>query len=75
MKYLNIREMRADLGKLDNLVEAERELIITRNKKAIARVLPVHNAKPRPSHADLRALQAATAISSASLVRQDRDAR
>lgn len=45
MKHLNIREMRSNLGKLDILVEEEQELIITRNKLPIARVLPVHPAK------------------------------
>ena len=38
MKQLNIREMRSVLGKLDVLVEEQQELIITRNKQAIARI-------------------------------------
>jgi antitoxin (DNA-binding transcriptional repressor) of toxin-antitoxin stability system len=75
MKDVSIREMRSNLGNLDNLLAAENELIITHNKKAIARVLPVHNVKPRPSHVDLRALQTATAISSASLIHRDRGER
>ncbi len=75
MKHLNIREMRSSLGKLDMLVEEEQELIITRNKQAIARVLPVHAAKKRPSHADLRLLQQCSTITSEELIRQDRDER
>ena len=45
MKQLNIREMRSVLGKLDVLVEEQQELIITRNKQAIARVLPIQGIK------------------------------
>jgi hypothetical protein len=75
MKHLNIREMRSNLGKLDILVDEEQELIITRNKQAIARVLPVHITKTRPSHAELRALQCHSEIASEDLIRQDRDER
>ena len=75
MKHLNIREMRSSLSKLDILVEEEQELIITRNKLAIARILPVHPAKKRPSHADLRLLQGCGATFSEDLIRQDRDER
>jgi antitoxin (DNA-binding transcriptional repressor) of toxin-antitoxin stability system len=75
MKHLNIREMRSNLGKLDVLVEAEQELIITRNKQASARVLPMQTTKQRPTHADLRALQLENNIASELLIRQDRDER
>lgn len=75
MQHLNIREMRSILGKLDSLVEEQQELIITRNKQAIARVLPVHPPKKRPSHSDLRLLQQASVIASEDLIRQDRDER
>lgn len=75
MRYLNIREMRSLLGKLDELVEEQQELIITRNKKEIARVLPVHVKKKRPTHAQLRKLTEGSEISSAALIRQDRDER
>ncbi|MGD0958473.1 MAG: prevent-host-death protein [Methylomonas sp.] len=75
MKHLNIREMRSCLGKLDKLVEEEQELIITRNKQAIARVLPVNAAKKRPRHAELRLLQHGGAMTSEDLIRQDRDER
>lgn len=75
MRNLNIREMRSILGKLDSLVEAEQELIITRNKRAIARVLPVRPVMKRPTHADLRNQQQDSDVSSAALIRQDRDER
>lgn len=54
MQQLNIREMRNILGTLDQLVEQEQEIIITRHKKVIARILPMQPTKKRPSHADLR---------------------
>ena len=76
MKQLNIREMRSVLGKLDVLVEEQQELIITRNKQAIARVLPIKGTKKRPNHADLRSLQQGHLKSaSEELIRQDRDER
>jgi antitoxin (DNA-binding transcriptional repressor) of toxin-antitoxin stability system len=75
MRNLNIREMRNLLGKLDSLVEEEQELIITRNKQAIARILPVQPSKRRPTHAKLRGLQRIGDLSSADLIRQDRDDR
>ncbi|MCD2449360.1 type II toxin-antitoxin system Phd/YefM family antitoxin [Methylicorpusculum oleiharenae] len=75
MRNINIREMRNILGKLDSLVEEEQELVITRNKRAIARVLPMQTAKKRPSHIELRNRQQAGSISSADMIRQDRDER
>jgi antitoxin (DNA-binding transcriptional repressor) of toxin-antitoxin stability system len=75
MLNLNIREMRSLLGKLDSLVEKEQELIVTRNKQAIARILPIQPTKQRPSHADLRRIQRGSEITSADLIRQDRDDR
>jgi antitoxin (DNA-binding transcriptional repressor) of toxin-antitoxin stability system len=75
MRNLNIREMRNLLGQLDSLVEKEQELIVTRNKQAIARILPVKPLKPRPTHTKLRELQQVSKLSSADLIRQDRDDR
>lgn len=76
MKQLNIREMRSVLGKLDVLDEEPQELIITRNKQALARILPIQARKKRPSHSDLRSLQfEATLKGSAELIRKDRDER
>jgi antitoxin (DNA-binding transcriptional repressor) of toxin-antitoxin stability system len=76
MKQLNIREMRSILGKLDVLVEEQQELIITRNKQAIARVLPMQAAKKRPTHTELRSLQTGRLITaSEDLIRHDRDER
>jgi antitoxin (DNA-binding transcriptional repressor) of toxin-antitoxin stability system len=75
MRHLNIREMRSLLGKLDELVEEQQELIITRNKKEIARVLPIQAKRKRPTHDRLRQLTQRSEVSSAELIRQDRDER
>ena len=75
MQYLNIREMRSIPGKLDQLVEEQQELIITRNKREIARVLPIQPKKTPGTCAQLRQLTQTSAISSADLIRLDRDYR
>ena len=74
MQQINIRQMRNLLGKLDQLVEQEQEIIIIRHKQAIARILPMHTVKKRPSHAQLRQLTQ-TIGNSAELIRADRDER
>jgi hypothetical protein len=45
-----------------------------RNKQEIARVLPIIPRKKRPSHAQLRLAQQKSALCSADLIRQDREA-
>jgi antitoxin (DNA-binding transcriptional repressor) of toxin-antitoxin stability system len=74
MQQLNIRQMRNLLGKLDQLVEQEQEIIIIRHKQPIARILPIQTVKKRPSHAELRQLTQ-TMSNSATLIRADRDER
>ncbi len=41
VKELNIREMRANIGRLAELVAVEGELLISRRGQPIARVLPM----------------------------------
>lgn len=74
MKTLSIREMREALGQLDQLVEHEGELIITRRGRAIARVLPFKPQRVMPSHAEHRGRMPRLSPS-AELIREDRDAR
>jgi len=75
MKELNIREMRANIGRLDELVEEAGELVISRRGKRIARVLPVSRRRERPDHADLRRRTALLNTPSAELIRAERDER
>ncbi len=75
MKKLSVREMRANIGRLDELVEEAGELIISRRGQPIARVLPVSRQRQRPDHADLRQRSAPLTTSSADLIRAERDER
>ena len=67
--------MRSELGKLDQLVQLEGELVVTRQGKPIARILPVRGTRSKPSHADLRASMPRLDTPSETLVRDDRDER
>ncbi len=75
MKELNIREMRASLGQLAELVAAEGELVIRRRGEPIARVLPMTQQRLLPDHADLRQRMLLLAKASADLIRAERDER
>ncbi len=75
MKTLSIREMRAALTRLDDLLATEGEIVVTRRGRAVARLLPVRPTRRAPSHADLRAAMPRLAVASEALVREDRDAR
>ena len=75
MKRLSVREVRAELPRLDKLLGNEGEVLITRHGKAIARLLPVRSARPVQSHAALRASMPRLKIGSERLVRTDRDER
>lgn len=73
VKTLTIREMRGALGRLDQIVAREGEILVTRRGRAVARLLPVPSTRPMPSHADLRARMGPLRVPSEVLVRQDRD--
>ncbi len=74
MQQLNIRQMRNLLGKLDQLIEEEQEIVVIRHKQAIARILPMQTAKKRPCHRELRQLTQPV-TNSVDLIRADRDER
>ena len=75
MKRLNIREICANTGRLDELVASEGELVVTRHGEAIARVSPMPENRQWPDHADLRQRTPALKTSSAELIRAERDER
>jgi len=75
MRELNVREMRAKIGQLDQLVAESGELIIRRHGKPVARVLPVTPLRKRPDHADLRRRMEKLNTPSAELIRTERDER
>lgn len=72
MQTINVREMCASIGQLDHLVDEAGELIITRQGKAIARILPIQR-KRRPTHSDLRNRTKCLAVNSETLIRRERD--
>ena len=75
MRSLSVREMRAVLPRLEQILAEEGELVITRNGKPLARVLPTPSREPIPSHADLRSRMPRLEVGSEVLIRQDRDER
>ena len=75
MKKLSVREMRANIGRLDELVDEAGELIISRRGQPIARVLPVSRQRQRPDHADLRRRTPLLTTPSADIIRAERDER
>lgn len=74
MKELSIREMRASLGSLDELLKKEGEVVITRRGRRVARLLPITPKRTIPSHRDLRE-RMPLLRSSDELVRAERDER
>jgi len=72
MKELNVREMRAAISQLEQMVQASGEIIILRRGKPIARVLPVRGGGKRPDHRELRQ-RTGTLAPSEALLREERD--
>jgi prevent-host-death family protein len=75
MRTLSIREMRNELGRLDQLISTEGEILITRRGKPIARLIPAGDTRQKPSHADLRAAMPRLATGSEILLRAERNER
>lgn len=75
MRKISTREMREALPHLEELLAREGELVITRRGEPVARVMPVSEARVRPSHARLRAGMARAERGSEEYVRRDRNAR
>lgn len=75
MRQLSIREVRAELGRLDQVVQQAGEVLITRHGVPLARLLPVKGSRQRPDHAELRAAMPRLETASERLIRQERDER
>jgi antitoxin (DNA-binding transcriptional repressor) of toxin-antitoxin stability system len=75
MNEISIREARNALGHLDEFLAENGEMIITRHGKRIARILPMRENISRPSHDDLRKKMGTFSVSSAELIREERDER
>ena len=75
MKTFTIREVRAALAHLEEILAKEGEVLVTRRGRAVARLLPVRPARAAPSHAKLRAAMPRLSVPSETLVREDRELR
>ncbi len=75
VQTISVREMRNKLGRLDDLVAREKEIIITRHNKPLARILPVKGTKTKPDHRALRESLPCQEIASEILQRADREER
>jgi prevent-host-death family protein len=75
MRQLSVREIRAALTQLEQILEEEGEVVITRRGEPIARVLPAVRKGGIPSHADLRSRMSRVSVGSEVLIRQERDER
>ena len=75
MRSLSIREIRAALGNIEEIVEREGEVLITRHGKPVARIGPVERRRQLPSHRALRESMPPLEVSSAELVRRERNGR
>jgi prevent-host-death family protein len=70
-----VREIRAALPQLEQLLAEEGEVVITRNGRPVARVLPMATAGNIPSGAELRRKMRRLKVGSEVLIREDRNAR
>jgi antitoxin (DNA-binding transcriptional repressor) of toxin-antitoxin stability system len=75
MRTMSIREFRAELGRLGEVLKDEGEVVVTRHGRLIARVLPLGPPRKRPRHDELRASMPRLERGSEEVVRTDRDAR
>jgi len=75
MRTMSIREMRAELGRLGEVLASEGEVVVTRHGRPIARVLPLGAPPKRPRHDELRDAMPRLERGSEEVVRADREAR
>ena len=73
MRTMSIREFRDSLSVLEQIVEKDGEILVTRHGRALAKVVPVNPCRPAPSHADLRASMPYQTVPSEVLIREDRE--
>jgi antitoxin (DNA-binding transcriptional repressor) of toxin-antitoxin stability system len=72
VRELSIREARNSMSRIDELLRKEKEIILTRRGKPIARLVALEPGEV-PSHADLRTEIGPMRRASTELIREDRD--
>lgn len=73
MRSLSIRELREALPSIAEMVESEGEVLLTRHGRPLVKIVSLQPARTAPSHADLRAGMPRMTVSSAEMVRTDRE--
>lgn len=73
MRQMSVRELRNSLASIDELLQQENEVVITRHGRAIAKLVPICRTLRTLSHADLRAAMPRLERPSEELLREDRD--
>lgn len=72
---MSIREAREALTHLEEIIEREGEITVTRHGRPVARIVALHGPRAAPSHADLRASLPRQDVPSEVLLRRERDER
>lgn len=73
MREVSIRELRDALSSLEQMVEREGELVVTRHGRPLAKVVGLHPSREVPTHAELRAGIAYSPVGSEESIRAERD--
>ena len=73
MKTINVRELRAEIPNLRELLEREHELLLVSNGEPVARILPAQRKRNVPSLAEHRAHMPMVKVPSEVLIREERD--
>jgi prevent-host-death family protein len=73
MRAMSIREVRDNLVNIEQVIEREGEVTVTRHGRPVAKIVALRQRSPVPSHADLRASMPRMERPSEELVREDRD--
>ncbi len=72
-RQISIRELREALPAIEQLVEREGELVITRHGRPLAKVVSLQPGRRMPTHDDLRASIGTGPVGSEQLIREERD--
>ncbi len=73
MRTMSIRELRGSLASIAEIVERDGDIVVTRNGRPVAKVVPLERRCSVPSHADLRASMPVMVQASEDLIRSDRE--
>jgi antitoxin (DNA-binding transcriptional repressor) of toxin-antitoxin stability system len=75
MKTINVRELRAGIPNLREILEREHELLLVSNGVPVARILPAPRKRPFQSLAEHRARMQRVKVPSEVLIREERGRR